>query len=216
MPSLISLALINIGCLVALLAVVFKDDIKKRLGLMIGSAIFLIGFTIGNDYQAWYAALWALAFALVNGGLLAKELQSKSTSKFTKREKVLYQAFKGLNAEEFKDLLKITTWNSPQEHTTLTSEDEICDSLFYVLKGKTEVSKEDRIFTLSANTFIGEVGYFLRSGASATTIVEKGSTYVAWKTSELRTLEENSPAIRAKLYELINKDMAAKVAASKR
>jgi CRP-like cAMP-binding protein len=90
----------------------------------------------------------------------------------------------------------------------------VCDSLFYVLQGKTEVSKGDKIFTLSPNTFIGEVGYFLRSAASATTIIEKGSVYVSWRTPDLRELEVESPGVRSKIYELMNKDMASKVASS--
>jgi hypothetical protein len=56
----------------------------------------------------------------------------------------------------------------------------------------------------------------LRSGASATTIIEKGSVYVSWKTPALRELEDKSPGVRAKTYEIMNKDMAAKVAASQR
>jgi CRP-like cAMP-binding protein len=111
-------------------------------------------------------------------------------------------------------LLKITTWNTPIEHTTLTTEDEVCDSLFYVLQGKTEVSKVDSMFTLNPYTFVGEVGYFLRSAASATTIIEKGSVFVSWKTPALRELEARSPGGCAKIYEVMNKDMAAKVANS--
>ncbi len=187
-----------------------------RLGLSFGAIFVLVGIAVSKNFEYWYAPAWAILFAILNFVLLFKVLSSKSTSKFTQREKYLYQVFKGLQADEFRDLLKITNWHTPTDHTTLTVEDEVCDSLFYVLKGSTEVSKQDRIFTLKPNTFIGEVGYFLRSGASATTIVEKGSVYVSWKTPQLRELEAGSPGIRAKIYELINKDMAAKVAASQR
>ncbi len=183
---------------------------------MIGAAMFLVGFAIGNNFDHWYAGVWAALFTLLNGVLFRRILSAKSISNFNQREKYLYQVFKGIQADEFKELLKITNWHSPTEHTTLTVEDEVCDSLYYVLKGKTEVSKADRIFTLNENTFIGEVGYFLRSGASATTIIEKGSVFVSWKTPDLRKLEDRSPGVRAKVYELMNKDMASKVAASQR
>lgn len=216
MQTIASLALLNIGCLVVLIALVFKDEIKMRLFLLIGSALFLIGFAVGNNFDYWYAGVWAALIALLNGVMLRRVLTSQSTSRFSTREKYLYQVFKGMQADEFRELLKITTWNTPVEHTTLTTEDEVCPSLFYVLQGKTEVSKADRIFTLNANTFIGEVGYFLRLGASATTIIEKGSVYVSWKTTALRELESGSPGVRSKIYELMNKDMAAKVAASQR
>jgi CRP-like cAMP-binding protein len=181
---------------------------------MIGAAIFLIGFSLGNNFEYWYAGVWAGLILLLNGVLLRRLLSAKSTAKFSQKEKILYQVFKGLQADEFRDLLKITTWNTPTDHTTLTTEDRVSDSLFYVLQGKTEVSKGDKIFTLSPNTFIGEVGYFLRSAASATTVIEEGSVYVSWRTPDLRELEVNSPGVRSKLYELMNKDMASKVASS--
>jgi len=216
MQTIISLILINVGCLAVFIGLIFQDEIKMRLILTIGAVTFFIGFAMGNNFDHWYAGAWAALIALANGVLLLKALSSKSTAKFTQREKFLYQVFKGLQADEFKDLLKVTNWHSPTEHTTLTTQNEICDSLFYVLRGNTEVSKEDRMFTLKPNTFIGEVGYFLRSGASATTIIEKGAVYVSWKTRALRELEAISPGVRAKIYELMNKDMAAKVAASQR
>lgn len=216
MQTIASFALINIGCLIIFISLFFRDETKMRLILMIGAAMFLVGFAIGNNFDHWYAGVWAALITLLNGVLLRRILTSKSIANFNQREKYLYQVFKGIQADEFKELLKITNWHSPTEHTTLTTEEEVCDSLFYVLKGKTEVSKADRIFTLNENTFIGEVGYFLRSGASATTIVEKGSVFVSWKTPALRELESNSPGVRAKIYELMNKDMANKVAASQR
>ncbi|MGK0438086.1 MAG: hypothetical protein ACJATK_001033 [Paracoccaceae bacterium] len=40
MQSIASLALINIGCLAALIALIFNDEMKMRLLLMIGAAIF--------------------------------------------------------------------------------------------------------------------------------------------------------------------------------
>ena len=216
METIAPLALINIGCLTALIGLFFRDEVKMRLLLMVGAVIFLVGFAIGDNSNYWYAGVWAGLIALLNGVLLRRIVASKSTSKFSKKEKFLYQVFKGMQADEFRDLLKITNWHNPAEHTTLTTEDEVCSSLFYVLKGKTEVSKADRIFTLNHNTFVGEVGYFLRSAASATTIIEKGSAYVSWKTPALRELETKSPGVRAKIYELMNKDMAAKVARSQR
>ena len=216
MQILASLALINIGCLIVFIGLIYKDEIKLRTFVLIGSALFLMGFAVGNNFEHWYAGVWAVLIVLLNGWLLRRAWSLKSMSKFTKREKSLYQVFKGMQADEFKDLLKITIWNTPSEHTTLTTENEICDQLFYVLKGKIEVSKADQIFTLNSQTFIGEVGYFLRSVASATTIIEKGSFYVSWKTKELRELEIKSPGVRAKIYELMNKDMAAKVAVSQR
>jgi len=216
MQSIASFALINIGCLTVFIALMFRDEIQMRLIMMIGAGIFLVGFAIGDNLDYWYAGIWAALIALVNAILLRKVLSLESTSKFSQKEKILYQVFKGLKADEFRDLLKITSWNTPTAHTTLTTDGEICDSLFYVLQGKVEVSKGDKIFTLNPHTFIGEVGYFLRSGASATTIIEKGSVYVSWKTPALRELEDKSPGVRAKIYEIMNKDMAAKVAASQR
>ncbi|MGK0375813.1 MAG: hypothetical protein ACJA2E_002298 [Arenicella sp.] len=216
MQSLASLVLMNIGGFAVLIALIFHDEIKIRISLMIGAAIILVGFAVDDNLDYWYAAAWAGLIALINGTLLAKVIKSKSASQFTQREKILYRAFKGLQAEEFKDLLKITTWHTPIAHTILTTEDEVCDSLFYILKGRAEVSKADSMFTLNPFTFVGEVGYFLRSAASATTIIEKGSFFVSWKTPALRELEARSPGVRAKIYEVMNKDMAKKVANSQR
>jgi hypothetical protein len=155
MQSVASFALINIGCLTVFTALMFRDEIQMRLIMMIGAGIFLVGFAIGDNLDYWCAGIWAALIALVNAILLHKVPSLESTSKFSQKEKILYQVFKGLKADEFRDLLKITSWNTPNTptaHTTLTTDGDVCGSLFYVLQGKVEVSKGDKIFTLNPNT----------------------------------------------------------------
>jgi hypothetical protein len=104
----------------------------------------LIGFSLGNNFEHLYAGVWAGLILLLSGVLFRRLRTAKSTAKFSQKEKILYQVFKGLQVDEFRGLLKITTWNTPTDHTTLTTEDRVCDNLFYVLQGKTEVSKGDK------------------------------------------------------------------------
>lgn len=214
--STLAFVLINLGCLIALVGLCLKEELKLRLVVAIGALIFMVGYLDSGPSLDLYGTGWALAFALVNMALFIRINLAKSTSKFSPREKFLYQVFKGMEPDDFKKILAITNWHEAAQHEKLTTENEVCSYLYYVLQGRIEVSKEDSMFTLNSNTFIGEVGYFLRSGASATTIVRQGSTYVSWKTSELRELEANVPGVRAAIYELLNKDMAMKVAQSMR
>lgn len=218
MNSLSTLAfiLINLGCFSSLVGLLIKDEVKMRLAFMIGALLFLVGYLDSSPTLEIYGTSWAALFAIINLVLFVKLNMANSTAKFTQREKFLYSAFRGMEPDEFKELLAITHWHEAAEHVKLTSENQVCPNLYYVLQGKIEVSKEENMFTLNSNTFIGEVGYFLRSGASATTIVSKGALYVAWKAKDLRELEANVPGFRATIYELLNKDMALKVAASLR
>ncbi len=214
--SILAFSLLNIGCLVVCIGLFFRDELKMRLILAVGAFIFLGGYLDASSSLDLYGTAWAAVFMLANVFVFVRRSVARSTFKFLPREKYLFNVFKGMEPDDFKQLLSITTWHEAAEHEKLTAENEVCKDLFYVLTGKIEVSKEDSMFTLNPNTFIGEVGYFLRTGASATTIVEKGGMYVSWNTNELRELEENVPGIRATIYGMLNKDMAAKVAASMR
>ncbi len=214
--STFAIVLINLGLLIAFAGVLVKNPMHLRLLMGIGAVIFMVGYAAASENIDLFGVAWAFVFAIVNIAVFVKLSLAKSTGKFSQREKLLYSAFRGMEPDEFKQLLAITHWHEATDHTRLTSENEVCDSLFYVLQGKIEVSKEDNMFTLSSNTFIGEVGYFLRTGASATTLAQRGALYVSWKASELRDLESNVPGVRSTIYELLNKDMANKVAASMR
>jgi len=214
--STLAFVLMNAGCLVTLVGFCFRNELLMRLIVGIGALIFLLGYLDASTKLDFIGTAWAGAFVLVNLFWFTKVSVAKSTFKFLPREKYLHNVFKGMEADDFKKLLAITTWHEATDHVKLTAENEVCPDLFYVLTGKIEVSKDDSMFTLNSNTFIGEVGYFLRSGASATTIVEKGAMYVSWNAQELRELEENTPGVRATVYGLLNKDMAMKVAASMR
>ena len=214
--STLAFVLLNLGCLVALAGFCFRTELIMRLILAVGSLIFLLGYLDASTELDLIGTSWAALFTLVNLAFFIKLSVAKSTFKFLPREKYLHNVFKGMEADDFKKLLAITTWHEAPDHMKLTVENEVCPDLFYILTGKVEVSKDDSMFTLNPNTFIGEVGYFLRSGASATTIVEKGAMYVSWNTRELRELEENTPGVRATIYGMLNKDMAMKVAASLR
>ncbi|MFT6044561.1 MAG: Ca2+/Na+ antiporter [Arenicella sp.] len=83
----------NIGCFAVLIALIFHDQVKIRISIMIGAAIILVGLAVDDNIDYWYVAVWAGLVALINGFLLAKVLKSKSVSQFTEREKIHYQAF---------------------------------------------------------------------------------------------------------------------------
>ncbi|MFT6033890.1 MAG: hypothetical protein ACI854_002431 [Arenicella sp.] len=143
-----------------------------RLTMMIGAAVLAVFFAVGNNFDYRYAGVLAGLSSIVNGLLLSKSLTLKSTPSFSQKEKILDQVFKRLQADKFRYLLKLTEGNTPATHTTLTTKDQLCDSLFYLLQGKMEISKGDKLFTPKPMAFIGEVGCFLHLAASATTIVE--------------------------------------------
>ena len=114
-----------------------------------------------------------------------------------------------------RDSLKITQWynSKPNETHRLTTEGEVCRYLYFVLSGNIHIQKDGREFNISSEKFIGEVSYYLREPASATVTVDDAN-YVRWEHDALEKLKKMNPGIRVAVQQILNTDMARKIAIS--
>ncbi len=151
---------------------------------------------------------------LANLVVISQLLLERTTFNMSEYDKKLFNVFEGMTPGEFRRILKITQWRNADGVTNITVENEPANNLYYVLDGSTRIEKQGKRFCLNGPAFIGEVGFFLKTNASATVCVAEDGHYVQWDGDELRALQAKDPGIRAALYSILNQDMASKVAKS--
>ena len=129
-------------------------------------------------------------------------------------EEDLFSAFGSLTPGEFRDLLKAGHWRTADESTALTREGERPDHLYYVLSGRIQIVKGERVIDIDPRTFIGEVAFLHRSTASATVRLSEGARYVEWPADTLDARMGARASLKTSLLRVIGLDMALKVARS--
>lgn len=205
--------LVHIAALFTFAGFLVRDQVLLRALLLIGTCCYIGYYYFANEPPLWEAIFWSTVTGGANLYVLALLIMQRTTLALSEEEKDLYAAFAALSPGEFRRILKVAKWKDATDDEHLTVEDEICDRLFFVTKGQIRIEKGERVFHIPPGSFIGEVAYFLKKEASATTVVEPGGRYVSVKRKDLEAIEKRHPAIRIALHSMLSMDMAAKVAA---
>lgn len=191
-----------------------KDQLILRLFIFCGTICYLVYYFFALDEPLWDAFVWSVIMGFANLFVMAQLAWERTTLGMSEEDLALYSVFDTMLPGEFRKLMKLATRNTTEETKTLVAENVAVKDLYYVISGELEVQKNEARFAIDAQTFIGEVGYFLNQNASATVRLAEGGTYVSWDGTSLRQLQKKSPAIRAALHSTLNVDMARKVARS--
>ena len=146
------------------------------------------------------------------GGTSVQIALERTTFRMNRDERHLYGAFTSLTLGQFRKLLARATWHEADQPTLLTEEDAVNRRLFYIIDGNVTLQKKGRSFAMVGGTFVGEVSYLLNSNATATAIANNETRYIQWRHKDLQEIEWRHPSIRVALREILNADLASKVA----
>ncbi len=193
-------------------AFLVKNQLTLRSIVLVATAMYIAYYYFAPAVPLWEAIWWSAILGLANVYVMVQLFLERTTFAMSEDERSLYTHFDTMMPGEFRRMLKIAEWHSPETTMELTRQDQNCDWLHYLLHGNAQIDKSGRQFDISAPSFIGEVSYFLGSGASATVHAHSGATIVSWPREKLEKLTAKQPGIRVALHGLLNTDMAAKVA----
>lgn len=194
------------------IAFLVKNQLVLRSIVLLATAMYIAYYYFAPAVPLWEAIWWSAILGAANVYVMVQLLLERTTFAMSDRERALYGHFSTMMPGEFRRLLKIAEWNTPDTPFELTEQERICDHLHYLLEGGADIQKNGRHFMVKAPSFIGEVSYFLGGGASATVIAHPASVVVSWPRARLDRLIAKQPGIRIALHGLLNTDMAAKVA----
>lgn len=206
--------LAHVAAICYALGLITRDQVLLRLLIFAGTVFYIAYYYIAPAQPLWDAIAWSVVLGACNLYVMIQIALERTTFSMSNAEKSLYQKFDKMSPGEFRRLIRIADWQQGDGKTNLTIENEVCEHLYYVASGAVGVEKKGHTFTVDDGGFIGEVGYLLNSKASGTTVAFPESTYLKWDGKALAALEQRYPGIRVALRDLMNVDMAGKVALS--
>ena len=94
----------------------------------------------------------------------------------------------------------------------LINEGEYQKSLFLILSGNAQVSRDSRIIaTLHRPEFVGEISFITKEPASADVSAKSKMYYIKWDQEELRKLKKSNAVFWTKLNQILGEDLARKI-----
>ncbi|MGB7286756.1 MAG: cyclic nucleotide-binding domain-containing protein [Salaquimonas sp.] len=188
-----------------------RDELLLRLLVLIGTGFYLLYYFLFPETPLWDAIFASTILGVINIVLIVIIIRERTLFAMNAEETGLFAAFTTLTPGQFRKMMKIATWHTTKEEKVLTTEGIQPQSLYYVVSGNLQAQKGENIFGLDPEKFIGEIGFLLKTPATATVVAPIGTTYIEWRTSDLNRLTQKSQAFDNALAALFNFDLAKKV-----
>jgi len=216
MENIISASLlVHFASFLYVIAFIVRNQLILRGLVLVATVMYIAYYFFVPAVPLWDAIGWSVILGGANIYIMTQLILERTTFRMTEEEKKLYRVFDTLNPGEYRRFLKITQWHKcgPGETHKLTTEGDMCRYLYFVLSGDIQIQKGERQFNIPSEKFIGEVSYYLHEPASATVTVT-GADYVRWEHDALENLKKMNPSIRVAVQQILNTDMAHKIAVS--
>lgn len=210
--DLIKLGLVHIAALINVSGMFFRDQFMLRLLVLVSTLLYIVYYIIVPATPLWDAIAWCVVLIGVNAVVMVLIILDRKQFLLTDAESRLFRSLLTFTPGEFRKLMKAASWKHVHDARTLTIEGQAPESLFFVLEGDIEVSKQGRSLAVPSGIFIGEIGFLLNRPASATVKVRSGTRYVEWSREGLSSLLNKYPALKTALDARLSIDLAAKVA----
>lgn len=189
-----------------------RDQLLLRVLVLFGTMFYVLNYYYVPEVPMWSAIVWSIILGIVNLYVTIQLALERTTFRMSRDDLQLYGTFGNMTPGEFRKLAEKAIWHEPGETAVLTREGMPNRSLFYIVEGDVTLWKKGRSFTMTAGTFVGEVSYLLKSTASATVHADEHVRYIEWRHVDLMDIERRHQGIRVALREILNADLATKVA----
>ncbi|MGI9493257.1 MAG: cyclic nucleotide-binding domain-containing protein [Geminicoccaceae bacterium] len=189
-----------------------RDQLVLRCLVLLGTIFYIIYYYYAAEFPLWSAIGWSTILGIVNLYVTLQLAMERTTFRMSRHERQLYGAFASMTPGEFRKLLDKAIWREARQRTLLTEENKPNKSLFYIVDGSVTVQKKDRSFARTNGSFVGEVSYLLHSNATATAHAGENTRYIEWRHDDLAEIERRHTNIKVALREILNTDLASKVA----
>ena len=201
--------IIHIAKLITFVSLAIKDVLFLRI--VVTFAIIIEVF-----YQLNYGnpqiAFWNCLFLMINTVQVFKLIRERSPIKIPDDIEDIYKSkFSDMTQREF-----VYFWNlGSQKDVTdvgLIKEGDYQKSLFLILSGNAEVSRDQRLIaTLKRGEFVGEISFITKEPASADVYAKSKLYYIEWDQNELRKLKVSNSSFWTKLNQILGEDLAKKI-----
>jgi hypothetical protein len=193
---------------------VVKDIVTLRILAILSSfAAILYNYFHPMGSPDWLPLSWCFVFALINIWRVLQFYTEKYKVSLSEVElEMLDTSFSNFNPGEFAKLMRACHWESVDINTTLTTEKEVPQKLYFVQNGSISVTRDSKeIARTSDGTFIGEMSFINDTHASATTTTLTPTKLVVWDRQALNKLLLRNPTLSILLKHSISIDLTKKI-----
>ena len=203
--------LLNIGFLLNLIALGFREILWIRILLTLG--YFLRFITQSIVEQNMNSSFWMIVFVIINLYQIIRIFNERRKRYIEPKIFDIYETvFNSLSTFEFLTFWKLGIIKNVEGGNTIIQKDEKLKSILLLINGKVNVkSNGHTIAYLPRGSFIGEISYITKEGATADVIADGDATYIEWTNKGLKSIQLNNKIFWTKIQNILLKDLIIKL-----
>ena len=203
--------LLNIGFLFNLIALAFREILWIRILLTLG--YFLRFVTQSYIEQNMNSSFWMIVFVIINLYQIIRIINERRRRYIEPKIFDIYESvFNSLTTFEFLTFWKMGIIKNVENGTTIIEKNEKLNSILLLINGKVNVKSDGHtIAYLPRGSFIGEISYITKEGASADVIADGDATYIEWTNKELINIQLSKKIFWTKIQNILLNDLIIKL-----
>ena len=203
--------LLNIGFLFNLIALAFREILWIRILLTLG--YFLRFITQSYIEQNMNSSFWMIVFVIINLYQIIRIINERRKRYIEPKIFDIYESvFNSLTSFEFLTFWKMGIIKNVENGTTIIEKDKKLNSILLLINGKVNVKSNGRtIAYLPRGSFIGEISYITKEGASADVIADGDATYIEWTNKKLINIQLSKKIFWTKIQNILLNDLIIKL-----
>ena len=185
----------------------------RIIAISAGVVSALYGYFFLRDFVTVF---WEVVFVTTNlVQLLIMEIENRR-AKFSEDENKFIEAvIPDVERALAKRLLKLAKHVDYEPGSILTQEGKPVERLLFLLRGAVRIDKEGAMVGVCGHDdFIGEIGFMLKTNATATSIVTNSARALSFDPETLRNLLSKHPDLRHALESSFNRNLVGKLVKS--
>lgn len=205
-----SFYLVNAGYLLMFLALVARDILFLRILLLGAQALLALAGWVMGMAPVFF---WNSIFLVVNVVWIIRIVRERRPVELPLDLRDIYQkTFQALSPPEF-----LQWWDTGHDRAVpagelFVQEGETPVYIFMIMKGRAVAERQGRkLGNLERGSFIGDMSFLTRRGASADVRAAEGLELRAWRQADLHRLSEENPPVFIKLQGILGADVAEKL-----
>ena len=191
------------------------DMFWLRLVAVVGLTLEILYFILsGGDLRTGIG--WDLIFIAINAYQIYRLMQDRLSLRLPEPDRELLRSvLSGLDDAQIARLLFTGEFSAIAKGTTLTTENEPLERLFFICAGDVRVSIAGReVSHLQKGNFVGEVAFLTEKPATATVIAEDEVRAIVFERDKLSKFFRNEAEVAGIIYQLLGRELANKIKVS--
>jgi hypothetical protein len=207
----VAFLLLNIGYLLNVIALAFREILWIRILLTLG---YLLRFITQYKYMSNLdASVWMIIFVIINLIQIISIINERRRRSIDSDILDIYKTvFKSLTSYEFLSFWKKGDVKHSSKGEVIVRKDERLKSIILLLNGRVKVQDGKKIIAyLPRGSFVGEMSFITNENPSADVISEENISYIEWTSEKLFKIKADNNLFWTKIQNILLNDLIIKL-----